>query len=114
MELKEWLDLLVVPGILLGGFYWLHQQIKAEVKTVRDEAKTAHDAIGKNIGQVREDLGQNIGQVREGLGQNIGQVREDVKRVESRIDELAKETRALHRAVGQLEGTVGRVGQRDP
>ena len=102
MELKEWLDLFVVPGILLGGFIWLHR-IKAEVKTVRDEAKTAHDAIGKNIGQVREDLGQNIEQVRE-----------DLKRVDSKVDELAKETRALHRAVGQLEGTVGRVGQRDP
>ena len=103
MELKEWLDLFVVPGILLGGFIWLHQQIKAEVKTVRDEAKTAHDAIGKNIGQVREDLGKNIEQVRE-----------DVRRVDSKVDELAKETRALHRAVGQLEGTVGRVGRRDP
>ena len=103
MELKEWLDLLAVPGILIVGFYWLHQQIKAEVKTVRDEAKAAHDAIGKNIGQVREDLGANIGQVRE-----------DLKRVDSKVDELAKETRALHRAVGQLEGTVGRVGQRDP
>ena len=103
MELKEWLALFVVPGILLGGFIWLHQQIKAEVKTVRDEAKTAHDAIGKNIGQVREDLGKNIEQVRE-----------DVRRVDSKVDELAKETRALHRAVGQLEGAVGRVGRRDP
>ena len=58
MELKEWLDLLAAPGLLIGGFIWLHKQIKAEVKTVRDEAKTAHDAIGKNIGQVREDLGE--------------------------------------------------------
>ena len=125
MELKEWLDLLVVPGIFIGGFYWLHQQIKAEVKTVRDEARAAHDNIGKNIGQVREDLGKsigqvredlgkNIGQVREDLGKNIGQVREDLKRMESRVDELAKETRALHRAVGQLEGTVDRVARRDP
>ena len=114
MELKEWLDLLVVPGILIGGFYWLHQQIKAEVKTLRDEARTAHDNIGKNIGQVREDLGKSIGQVREDLGKNIGQVREDLKRMESRVDELAKETRALHRAVGQLEGTVDRVARRDP
>ena len=92
MGLKEWLDLLVVPGILIGGFYWLHQQIKAEVKSVRDEAKTAHDNIGKNIGQVRED----------------------VRRVDSKVDELAKETRNLHRAVGQLEGTVGRVARQDP
>ena len=37
MELKEWLDLLVVPGILIGGFYWLHQQIKAEVRTGRGQ-----------------------------------------------------------------------------
>lgn len=103
MELKEWLDLLAVPGIFLAGCRWLRLRIRTELKTVRDEAKTAHDNIRKNIGQAREDLGQNIGQVRE-----------DVKRVESRIDELAKETRALHRAVGQLEGTVGRVGERDP
>ena len=92
MELKEWLDLLVVPGILIGGFYWLHQQIEAEVKTVRDEAKTAHDNIGANIGLVREDM----------------------RRVDSKVDELAKETRNLHRSVGQLEGTVGRVARRDP
>ena len=92
MELKEWLDLLVVHGIIIGGFIWLHQQIEAEVKTVRDEAKTAHDNIGANIGLVRED----------------------VRRVDSKVDELSKETRNLHRSVGQLEGTVGRVARQDP
>lgn len=91
MELKEWLALLVVPGIIIGGFYWLHQQIKAAVKLVRDEARTAH----KNIGE------------------NVGMVREDVRRVDSKVDELAKETRHLHRSVGQLEGTVGRVARQD-
>ena len=103
MELNEWLDLLVVPGILLGGFYWLHQQIKTEVKAVREEARMAHENIGKNIEQVRDTLGANIEQVRE-----------DVKRLDLKVDELAKETRNLHRSVGQLEGTVGRVARRDP
>ena len=103
MELKEWLELLVAPGIFLGGFYWLHQQIKTEVKAVREEARTAHENIGKNIEQVRDTLGASIGQVRE-----------DVKRLDRKVDELAKETRNLHRAVGQLEGTVGRVGRQDP
>ena len=111
MELKEWLELLVAPGIFLGGFYWLHQQIKTEVKAVREEARTAHENIGKNIEQVRDTLGAGIGQVRETLGASIGQVREDVKRLDRKVDELAKETRNLHRAVGQLEGTVGRVGR---
>ena len=103
VELTEWLDLFLIPGVLLGGVYWLHQQIKAEGKAVREEAKTAHENIGKNIDQVRDTLGASIGHVRE-----------DVKRVDLKVDELAKETRNLHRAVGQLEGTVGRVGRQDP
>lgn len=87
MELKEWLDLLVVPGIFIGGLGWFHRQIKAEWQAVRDEARTACDNIGQHVGMVREA---------------VKVVREDVRRVDSKVDGLAKETRHLHRAVGQL------------
>ena len=102
MDLKEWLDLLAVPGTLLGGFYWLHRQIRTEVKAVREEARTAHENIGKNIELVRDTLGGSIELVRD-----------DVKRLDLTVDELAKETRSLHRAVGRLEGTMGRVDRDD-
>ena len=89
----EWVQSLSVPGAVLSvagiGWYYL---CKMETR-IREDARIAHENIGKNISELRTD----IREVRSELRTDIREVRRDIK-------EMRGDITGLSRSVGRIEG----------